>query len=74
MSQDIPKLYEPFGGNVSVKANLSYYATRADFKNATGTDTSKLAAKSDLVNLKAEVDKFDIAKLVTVNSKLLLLI
>ena len=25
-------------------------------KNATGTDTSKLAAKSDLVSLKAKVD------------------
>ena len=32
------------------------YATKADLKNATGTDTSKLAAKSDLVSLKAKVD------------------
>ena len=28
--------------------------------NATGVDTSKLAAKSDLVGLKGEVDKLDV--------------
>ena len=32
-------------------------------KNATGTDTSKLAAKSDLVSLKAKVDILVIDKL-----------
>ena len=32
----------------------------------TGIDKSKLAAKSDLVSLKAEVDKLDIDKLVPV--------
>ena len=42
------------------------YATKADLKNATGVDTSKLAAKSDLVSLKAEVDKIDVDKLKTV--------
>ena len=31
-------------------------------KNATVIDTSKLASKSDLVSLKAEVDKLDIDK------------
>ena len=36
------------------------------FKNATGIDTFKLAAKSDLTSLKAEVDKIDIDKLKTV--------
>ena len=35
-------------------------------KKATGVDTSNLAAKSDLVSLKAEVDKIDIDKLKTV--------
>ena len=34
------------------------------FQNATVIDTSKLAAKSDLVSLKAEVDQLDIDKLV----------
>ena len=37
-----------------------------DLKNAAGIDTSKRAAKSDLVNLKAEVDKLDITKLLAV--------
>ena len=32
-------------------------------KNATGVDISKLAAKSDLANLKAEIDKIDVDKL-----------
>ena len=34
------------------------------FQNATVIDTSKLAAKSDLVSLKAEVDQLDIDRLV----------
>ena len=29
---------------------------KTDFKNATGIDTSKLAAKSDLASLNAEID------------------
>ena len=45
---------------------MSNYATKADLKNAIGIDASKLAAKSDLVSLKAEVDKLDIDKLVPV--------
>ena len=62
MSQYFPKPYKPFGGDINVKADLSNYATKADLKNATGIDTSKLAAKSDLVSLKAEVDKIDVDK------------
>ena len=42
------------------------YATKADLKKAAGADTSKLAAKSDLVSLKAKVDKLDTEKLVSV--------
>ena len=37
---------------------------KTDLKNATGIDTCKLAAKYDLVSLKAEADKLDIEKLV----------
>ena len=62
ISQYFPKPYKPFGGDINVKADLSNYATKADLKNATGIDTSKLAAKSDLVSLKAEVDKIDVDK------------
>ena len=57
MSQYFPKPYEPFGGDINVKVYLQNYATKDDLKNATGVDTSKLASKSDLANLKAEVDK-----------------
>ena len=46
---------------------MSNYATKADLKNAIGIDISKLAAKSDLVSLKAEVDKLDIDKLIPVS-------
>ena len=62
MSQYFPKPYKPFGGDINVKADLSNYATKADLKNATGIDTSKLAAKSDLLSLKAEVNKIDVDK------------
>ena len=70
MSQYFPKLYQPFCGDVNVKIDLSNYATKSDLKNATGIDTSKLAAKSDLVSLKAEVDKLDIDKLKSVPTNL----
>ena len=62
-SQYFPKPYEPLDGDINVNVDLSYYATKSDLKNATGIDTSKLAEKSDLVSLKAEVDKLDIDKL-----------
>ena len=65
MIQYFPKPYKHFGGviSVKVKVDLSNYATKADLKNATGIDRCKLAAKYDLVSLKAEVDKLDIDKL-----------
>ena len=43
--------------------DLSNYASKPDLKNATRTDASKLAAKSDPLSLKTEVDKLDIDKL-----------
>ena len=52
--------------DINVNVDLFNYATKADLKNATGIDTSKLAAKSDLTSLKAEVDKLDIDKLIPV--------
>ena len=62
MSQYFPKPYDPFGGDINVKVDLSNYATKADLKNATGIDTSKLAAKSRLASLKAEIDQTDVDK------------
>ena len=52
--------------NINVKFDLSNYATKTDLKKATGIDTSKLALKSNLVSLKARIDKVDLGKLKTV--------
>ena len=56
-----------FGRRVKVELDLSNYATKADLKNATGVDTSKLAKKVDLANLKSNVDKSDIDKSIKVD-------
>ena len=66
MSQYFPKPYEPFGGDIDVKLDLSNYATKADVKNITHLDTSSFALKTNLANLKTEVDKLDTDKLVSV--------
>ena len=66
MSQYFPKTYEPFGGDINVKVDLSNYATKADIKNISHIDTSSFALKTNLANLKTEVDKLDIDKLVPV--------
>ena len=61
MSQYFPKPYEPFGGDVTI--DLSSYATKDDIKNITHVDTSSFALKTNLANLKSEVDKLDVNKL-----------
>ena len=66
MSQYFPAPYEPFGGDITVKVDLSNYATKADIKNISHVDTSRFALKTNLVNSKTEVDKLDINKLVSV--------
>ena len=66
MSQYFPKPYEPFDGDINVKVDLSNYATKADIKNISHVDTSSFALKTNLANLKTEVDKLDIDKLVPV--------
>ena len=55
---------------VKVELDLSNYATKADLRNATAVDTSKLAKKVDLANLKSNVDKLDIDKLKNVPTNL----
>ena len=52
------------GGNVKVELDLPSYATKTNLKNATGVDTSSFAEKTDLANLKSDVDKLDIDKLI----------
>ena len=56
MSQYFPKQFRNF---VKVKVNLSNYATKTDIKYVTHVDTSRFALKTNLANLKAEVDKLD---------------
>ena len=63
MSQYCLKPYEPLEGDIDVKLDLPNYATKADLKNATGIDTYNLALKSNLANLKAEVDKIDVKEI-----------
>ena len=49
------------GGNVKVELNLSNYATKSDLKNATGIDAiSDFAKKTELANLKSDVDNSDL--------------
>ena len=54
------------GGSFNVKADLSNYATRADFKNVTHLDTSTFALKKNLASSKNKVHEIDIDKLVLV--------
>ena len=56
---------------MKVDLDLSNYATKADFKKATGVDTSDFAKKADLASLKLVVDELDIDKLKTVNVDLI---
>ena len=65
MSKYFPKPLRSYGENIKVKIDLSN-ATKADIKNITHVDTSNFASKTNIANLKTEVDKLDIGKLRTV--------
>ena len=52
--------------NIKVEIDLSNYATKKDINDITHVDTSNLALKTNLANLKTEVDKLGIGKLATV--------
>ena len=67
MSQYFAKPFNShFGDSIKVKVDLSNYATKTDIKNILHVDTSSFALKTSLANLKTEVDKLDIDKLVPV--------
>ena len=67
MSQYFAKPFNShFGDSIKVKIDLSNYATKTDIKNILHVDTSSFALKTSLANLKTEVDKLDIDKLVPV--------
>ena len=70
MSKYFLEPYEPFGGDINVEVDLSNYGTKADIKNISHVDTSSFALKTNLANLKHEVDKLDIDKLVPVPTDL----
>ena len=66
MSQYFPKPYEPFGGDINVKVDLSNYATKTDLKNITHVAASSFTLKINSASLKTELDKLGINKLVPV--------
>ena len=66
MSKYFPKSPRSYRENISVSVDLSDYATKTDIESITHIDTSGFALKTNLANLKTEVDKIDIDKLRTV--------
>ena len=66
MSQYFPKPFRNLGGNINVKVDISNYATKADIENISHLDTSSFAVKTNTAELKIEIDKLDIVKLVPV--------
>ena len=70
MSQYFPKPFRSFGRNINVKVGLSNYATKTDLKIVTHVDTSSFALKANLANLKTEVNKLGINKLVPLSADL----
>ena len=73
MSKYFPKPYEPFGGDINVRVGLSNYATKDDIKNIAQVDTSSFALKTNVANLKTEVDKLDVDKLRSLRNNLSIL-
>ena len=59
----LPKPYEPFGRVINAKVDLPNYATKIDVKQVSHVGVRSFALKSNLANLKTEVDKLDVDKL-----------
>ena len=55
---------------VKIVSDLPNYGTKKELEYATGVDTSDLAAKKDFIDLKAEIDKLGINKLINVPTSL----
>ena len=66
MNDYFPRGYKRLDRDISVKFDLSNYATKTDLKNVSNVDVSRFALKSNLPSLKTEVDKIDADKLKTV--------
>ena len=56
MSQYFPP-YRSSGRNIKVELDLNNYATKTDLKKVTHVDVSSFTSKTNLANLKTEVDK-----------------
>ena len=56
--------------DIKVNIDLSNYATKKEINDITQVDTSNFASKTNLANLKTEVHKLDIDKLVPVPTDL----
>ena len=63
MSQYFPKPFKNFRVDIKIKVDLSSYVTKDDIKNIVHVDTSNFALKTNLANLKTEVDTLDTDKL-----------
>ena len=70
MSDYFPKSYKSFREDIKIRVDISNYATKADIKNIAHVDTSNFTLKTNLANLKTEVDKLHINKLVPVPTDL----
>ena len=65
MSQYFPKP-SSHEENIKVRIVLTNYVTKKNINDITHVDISNFALKTNLANLKAEVDKLDIDKLVPI--------
>ena len=65
MSQYFPS-YRFHGDDIKVELDLSSFTRKADLKNVTHVDVSSFASKTNLANLKTEVDKIYVDKLRTI--------
>ena len=66
MSNYFRRRYKRFDGDISLKIDLSNYATKTDLKHLSHVHVSSFALKSNLASLKTEVDKIGADKLKTV--------
>ena len=70
MSSQYFPLYRGTSNNIKVQLDLTNYATKDDAKNITHVDVSSYATKTNLADIKSEVDKIDTGKLKTVPADL----
>ena len=67
MSQFFSKPFDShFGDSIKVNIDLSNYAAKTDIKNISHVDSSSFVLKTNFANLKSEIDKLDIDKLVSI--------